>query len=979
LKVVAANYQNATPPTSGPAEQAQHGPSSAVLVAILISLVAAIGVGAYSVYVHQRNILKGRQLQALSMIADLKADTIATWIQGRLGNAQVIRRNHLTARAASQVFEKPGTGSAANDLLAWMSALKSQYGYSDVLLFDASGSLRLSTTQSAPRPTESETAALSDAMRGGQEVLSDLHFNGKREMQLSIATPIALPPGKTAIGAILIRIDPHRFLFPHIQTWPAPSRTGETLLVRRERDRVVFLNELRHRKATALTLSIPLTERQVPAVHSVTVQDSIIEGVDYRGVNVLAATRRVRNTPWSIVAKVDTAEIYNPIRERAWFLFTVATLLISAAGTTMGFLWRRREARFYRQRYEAEVQRRLLASQFQYLHRYANDIILLIDADGRISEVNERAISAYQYPRQQLIGMSNRELRGPGSSADFDEQWIAVEQQGGLIFETVHRRSDGSTFPVEVSSRVIDIDGKQFRQSIIRDITERRQAEQALRESEERFRAAFDHAAIGMVLVSTNGRFTSVNNAVCEMLAYSSGELIGKHFKEITYPDDLAIGYEVVQQMLTGKSERVEFEKRYLRKDGSVVWAQVLSAALRGGTDAPIGFISQVQDITERKRSEAALRESQADLKRAQAVAKTGSWRLNLQARELLWSDETHRIFGIARGVPLTYGTFLSTVHPDDRDSVDKSWKEALGGVPYDIEHRIVVDGSVKWVHEKAELEFDGDGNLRGAFGTVQDITDQKRAEEEIHRLNAELERRVRHRTAELEAANKELEAFAYSVSHDLRAPLRGVDGWSLAVMEDYGRLLDNRGRQYLERVRAEAQRMGLLIDDLLQFSRLNRTAMQCGPVDLTSIAKTVATRLQDEHVDRYIEFSIEPGLSTSGDSRLLEIVMTNLLDNAVKFTGTRPRAMIEVGRHKENGERAFYVRDNGVGFDTAYAGMLFGPFQRLHRHSEFPGTGIGLATVQRVIHRHGGRIWAEAQPNEGATFFFSMGEHGER
>jgi light-regulated signal transduction histidine kinase (bacteriophytochrome) len=261
------------------------------------------------------------------------------------------------------------------------------------------------------------------------------------------------------------------------------------------------------------------------------------------------------------------------------------------------------------------------------------------------------------------------------------------------------------------------------------------------------------------------------------------------------------------------------------------------------------------------------------------------------------------------------------------------------------------------------------------------EIRERKRAEEEVQQLNASLESRVAERTQEVQEANQqlaaintELEAFAYSVSHDLRTPLRGIDGWSLALLEDYGEKLDERAREYLDRVRSETQRMGRLIDDLLQLSKVTRAEMQRNPVDLTTVASGIAAQLQEAHRGRRISFAIAPGLTTRGDAGLLQIVLTNLLSNAVKFTGTREEARIQFGRNEQNDESPFFVRDNGVGFDMAFAGTLFGAFQRLHKDTEFPGTGIGLATVQRVVHRHGGRVWAEAEAGKGATFYFTMG-----
>jgi len=226
-----------------------------------------------------------------------------------------------------------------------------------------------------------------------------------------------------------------------------------------------------------------------------------------------------------------------------------------------------------------------------------------------------------------------------------------------------------------------------------------------------------------------------------------------------------------------------------------------------------------------------------------------------------------------------------------------------------------------------------------------------------------------------LNESNKELESFSYSVSHDLRAPLRSIDGWSLALLEDYGDKLDDQGRKYLDRVRTETQLMGRLISDLLNLSRITRIEPQSMPLDLTAIAHSLAARLQEEKSDRRIEFIIQPDLRADGDNNLINIALTNLFDNAVKFSGKRSKARIEFGEAEVDGIKAFFVRDNGVGFDMANADKLFGAFQRLHKSSEFPGTGIGLATVQRILHRHGGRIWANAKVDQGATFYFTLKE----
>jgi PAS domain S-box-containing protein len=293
----------------------------------------------------------------------------------------------------------------------------------------------------------------------------------------------------------------------------------------------------------------------------------------------------------------------------------------------------------------------------------------------------------------------------------------------------------------------------------------------------------------------------------------------------------------------------------------------------------------------------------------------------------------------------------------------------------FEVEHDFPHVGVKVMLLDAHRVTEDADGTPMVLLA-IEDVTDRVRAREELHRLNRSLEERVAGRTAQLEAANKEMEAFSYSVSHDLRAPLRVLDGFSDELLRSYpGKLLDDRGQHYLRRMRLGTQRMGQLIDDMLLLSRLNRGELKRERVDLTVLAGEVAADLGSREPERQVTVEIEPGLSTSGDAALLRVALENLLGNAWKFTSKKPGAAITVGQTVTADGSAFFVRDDGAGFDMAHADKLFGAFQRLHQEREFPGNGVGLAIVQRVINRHGGRVWAEGRPSEGATFYFTLPE----
>jgi PAS domain S-box-containing protein len=382
-----------------------------------------------------------------------------------------------------------------------------------------------------------------------------------------------------------------------------------------------------------------------------------------------------------------------------------------------------------------------------------------------------------------------------------------------------------------------------------------------------------------------------------------------------------------------------------------------------------------VRNISDRKRAEQRMRESDERFRAMADSAPVLLWMSGLDGECNFFNETWLRFTGRPLERELGNG-WAEGVHPEDFQSCMHVYMESFVArqafaMTYRLRH---ADGEYRWLLDQGRPRFDPDGTFLGFIGSCVDVTEERLAREALGRLNEDLEGHVRRRTAQLEVANGELEAFAYSVSHDLRAPLRAVGGYSQLLLEEYGQRFDDEGRVMLGRMRDASQRMARLIDDLLHLSRVTRMEMRREAVDLSAIAHETFAELLQAEPDRQVELVVAPGLSASGDPVLLRVLLDNLLRNAWKFTGKKENPRIEVGEGRApDGRRAFFVRDNGAGFDMTYAAKLFGAFQRLHSEAEFPGTGIGLATVQRIASRHGGRVWAESVVDEGATFHFSL------
>lgn len=494
-----------------------------------------------------------------------------------------------------------------------------------------------------------------------------------------------------------------------------------------------------------------------------------------------------------------------------------------------------------------------------------------------------------------------------------------------------------------------------------------------IRNSEQRYRSLFMEDLNPSFITSPDGTIKECNQAFLDLFGFKSKKAalqsnVNDRFTNYMHQ---VFFWESLQQ----KEVIDNHEMPASTVDGNTVHT-ILKAT--GSYDQNAGLtevVGYIQDITDRKKAEVALRKSEERYRSLIETTNDWIWEIDEQFHFTYSSLKIQTILGFELNSVLGR-SILDLIPERQRGKVEEEFsnlaerQEAFVGVEQYFEDS---DGNIAIFETSGIPLFTNNGIFKGYRGISKDITERKKTERQIARLNDELENKVIERTKMLRIANKELEAFSYSVSHDLRAPLRSIDGFSQALIEDYGESLDEIATNYLSRVRSAAQRMSTLIDDMIKLAKVSRTELTKKRINLSHISTSILDSLTEMEPERKTDFKIEPNLYVMGDENLMKVALQNLIENAWKFTSKEDVTRIEVGVKSQDNQTVYYVKDNGAGFDMNYAKKLFTPFQRLHKESDFPGTGIGLSTVQRIIHRHLGKIWAEGEPGKGAEFCFTM------
>jgi PAS domain S-box-containing protein len=932
---------------------------------IFLVLAAGITIVGYLHYIHYEKQYRTEIDNRLSAIASLKVNQIVQWRKERLIDAEGFHQNAEFSGLVKRFVNNQNDTDAKKRIKDWIEEVRSTSQYNRICLYDTNGvEVIFSPDKKILKPFIFSLRS-SEVLKSGQIFFQDFYRDeNDNNIYLTIFNPIlSEQSGKNVIGVLALRIDPEQYLYPLINEWPTPSKTAETLLIRREGNEALFLNELKFQKNTALNLRRPLTELNLPAARAALGKKGIMEGVDYRGVPVIAYVCPIPNSPWFFVARINIAEVFAPIRERLWLMIFFIGALLFGYGAVIGFIWRHRRARFYREKYTTEKERTSLQ---EIISKSLNEIYVFDAGTLKFNYVNEGAIANLGYSMEELVKMTPLDIKPRFNINSFKEMVAPLYEKKipVLLFETIHRRKDGSEYVVEVHLQLIDSEKGFVFLAIINDITERKLAEEALRESEERFRSLYENSPIGIYRTTPEGQILLANPTLVKKLGYSSFEELAARNLE---KDGFEPTYERKQFLedIEMNGEVKDLESAWTRKDGTIVYLCERAKAICDPNGKILYYDGTVEDITERKRAEEELQKNEKKFRELFDNAPIGYHELDLQGRIVRVNHTELDMLGYTKEEMI--GQFVWKFVENEALSQQHVLEKLKGthhpsqGAKSSYRRK---DLTTFQVLLEEIILHDESNKIIGIRTTIQDITEHERVKEELIIAKERAEQSDKLKTE-----------FLAQMSHEIRTPLNSIVGNVDYLNDLFDEGMDADTRDCFNGIGLASKRMIRTIDLILNVSELHISGYkpQFVKVDLNA---EILNILYHEHQlsakQKGLELIYKSEAKKSeiiADAYSITQILANLIDNAIKYT-KKGKVEILLGKNK-TGNIIVEVKDTGIGMSKEFLPKLFNPFvQEVQGYSRaYDGNGLGLALVQKYCEINNAIIEVESEKNVGSTF----------
>ena len=941
--------------------------------------VAAIGFVSYKNYEGQFRLQVDKQLTAISA---LKVSQLESWRSERLGDAEMIYRTPAFSALVGSFLVDPGNTQTGTQLQAWLDAVRTAQHYERVFLLDTHGVERLASPN-PPAPVSAYLAGQAVAALGlGQVTFMDFYRDTPSgPVYISLLVPVYAGGDRSRpLGVLVLRVDPALSLYPFIQEWPSSSSTAETLLVRRDGNNALFLNELRFEKNTALNMRIPLEDTQVLAVKAILGQTGIVSGVDYRGLGAVGYVSSVPGSPWFLVTRMDLSEVYAPLRERLWEMLVFFGVLILAAGAGLLLLWRQQGVRYYRA--QAAVAQALRDSELRYrrLFEAARDGILILDAEtGVVADVNPFLVEMLGFPRAEIVGKELWELGFFKDIAASQANFLELQQKEYVRYEDLPlETADGRKFYVEFVSNVYQVDHHKVVQCNIRDITKRKQAEEKLAQEQYLLHTLMENLPDHIYFKDRASRFTKITQSHARQFGLNDpAEALGKTDFDFYTEEHARPAFEVEQKIIaTGQPVIGLEEKETWQKDGRVTWVKTTKMPLLDQAGHIIGTFGISSDITERKGAEETLRESESRFHSLFENMLNGFAYCQMLIEEGRPLDfiylDVNRTFGTLTGLKDVTDKKVSEVIPGIQESdpqlLERYARVSQTGLPESFE--TYVEGLKMW------FSISVYSPQKGYFVAVFDvITDRKRAEQELQAYSEYLEEMVNERTRALQDAQEKmvrqerlatLGQLAGSVGHELRNPL-GVISNAVYFLKMTQPDANETILDYLDIIEKETRTSDKIVTDLLDFTRIKSVDRE--PADVSDLIHQTLRRYPVPAAVE-VQLDLPAGLPpVYADMRQVVQVLGNLVTNACQAIslpdGAPLAGKLTLSASRQGDMIAIAVQDTGMGIPPENMGKLFEPLFT----TKTKGIGLGLAVSQKLAEANGGRVEARSTLGQGSTF----------